>query len=603
MDDPDEPLPTTAEQLIREQIGGGAPIVRYRLGPTIAKGGMGEIVTAHDEEIGREVAIKRMRALSPNARQIARFLREACIQGRLEHPAIVPVHELGTDAEGQPFFAMKKLTGTTLTQILKKPHSRQRVLRAFADVCLAVEFAHAHGVIHRDIKPDNLMLGDFGETYVLDWGVAKAIGEADDAFPATGDELTRAGIAIGTAGFMSPEQERAEEIDGRADVYGLGCVLFEILAGEAMHPRTAGGVISRDAIEKRPTQRAPTRDNPPELDDAVEAATASNQTARLATARELAERIERYLDGDRDLALRKDLAAKALTSARGAFAERADGVAMREAGRALALDPTSGAAELVGRLMLEPPPVRPPEVTEAIRKEQLDTLAHNARTGAWGYLAYLAFVPPMLWTGETTLALALLVAVAANLGMVIWNGYIQPHPRPVRLAIGNAVLIALVARLFSPFLVAPGVAAVTAMMLSFSPTYRRTGPILVLGATMSLSVVAPWFLELAGAISRTTTLTASGIAIDAPGLHFGEVPKIVFLTLYGIAAVAASVGMSHAMRRAELQEPRSASTCRRTSYGNSCRTSTTSSCRGPCAGTPSGHRGRCRTSASRPSSS
>ncbi len=558
MDDPDEPLPTTAEQLIREQIGGGAPIVRYRLGPTIAKGGMGEIVTAHDEQIGREVAIKRMRALSPNARQIARFLREACIQGRLEHPAIVPVHELGTDAEGQPFFAMKKLTGTTLTQILKKPHSRQRVLRAFADVCLAVEFAHAHGVIHRDIKPDNLMLGDFGETYVLDWGVAKAIGEADDAFPrggpGTGEDLTRAGIAIGTAGFMAPEQERAEEVDGRADVYGLGCVLFEILAGEAMHSRTATGVMPRDAIETRPSLRAPTRDIPPELDDAVVAATASDKAARLASARELAERIERYLDGDRDLALRKDLAAKALTSARAAFAERADSVAMREAGRALALDPAhAGAAELVGRLMLEPPAVKPAEVNEAIRKESLDTLAHNARTGAWGYLAYLAFVPPMLWTGEISLALALLVAVAANLGMVIWNGYIQPHPRPVRLAIGNAVLIALVARLFSPFLVAPGIAAVTAMMLSFSPTYRRTGPILVLGATMSLSVVAPWFLELAGALSRTTTLTASGISIDAPGLHFGEVPKIVFLTLYGIAAVAASVGMSHAMRRAELK--------------------------------------------------
>ena len=551
--DEDEPLPTTAEQLIREQVG-AAPIARYRLGPVIAKGGMGEIVTAHDEQIGREVAIKRMRALSPNARQIARFLREAQIQGRLEHPAIVPVHELGVDADGQPFFAMKKLAGTTLTQILRKPFSRQRVLRSFADVCLAVEFAHINGVIHRDLKPDNLMLGDFGETYVLDWGVAKAIGEADDAFPATGEGLTRAGIAIGTVGFMAPEQERAEEVDGRADVYGLGAVLFEILAGEPMHVRTASGVLPRDAIETRPSLRAPTRDIPPELDDAVVAATAIEKAKRVGTARELGERIERYLDGDRDLALRKQLAARALGNARTAFAEREDSVAMREAGRALALDPThAGAAELVGRLMLEPPKETPAAVAMAIREEMLSTLAHNARTGAWGYLAYLAFVPPMLWTGETALAIALLVAVAANLGMVVWNGYIQPAPRPIRLAIGNAMLIALIARIFSPFLVAPGVAAVTAMMLSFSPTYRRTGPIVVLGATMSLAVIAPWFLELAGAISRTIQLTPTGVAIDAPGLHFSDGPKIVFLTLYGIAAIVAAVGMSHAMRRAELK--------------------------------------------------
>ncbi len=225
---------------------------------------------------------------------------------------------------------------------------------------------------------------------------------------------------------MHVPRERAEEVDGRSDVYALGCVLFEILAGEAMHPRTATGVLPRDAIETRPSKRAPTRDIPPELDDAVVAATASDRAERLATARELAERIERYLDGDRDLALRTKLAAQALGHARTAFAHREDSLAMREAGRALALDPRhAGAAELVGGLMLEPPREQPPEVAEAMRQATLQTLAHNARTGAWGYLAYLAFVPPMLWTGETSLAIALLVAVAANLAMVIWNGYIQ----------------------------------------------------------------------------------------------------------------------------------------------------------------------------------
>ena len=152
---------------------------RYRLARLMGKGGMGEVISARDEQIGREVAIKRMKAARPSERAIARFLREASIQGRLEHPAIVPVHEIGRDTDGLPFFAMKKLTGTTLAKILEAPSARfplQRVLRAFIDVCLAVEFAHVRGVVHRDLNPNNIMLGDYGEVYVLDWGVAKVVG-------------------------------------------------------------------------------------------------------------------------------------------------------------------------------------------------------------------------------------------------------------------------------------------------------------------------------------------------------------------------------------------------------------------------------------------
>jgi len=159
----------------------------------------------------------------------------------------------------------------------------------------------------------------------------------------------------------------------------------------------------------------------------------------------------------------------------------------------------------------------------------------------------------MLWTGQTGLAAALAAAILVNLMMVLWNGYVRPGPRPFRLAIGNALLIALVARLFSPFLIAPGIAAVTAMMLTFSPTYRRVGPVLMLTTTMALAVVAPWLLELAGVISPTTTLTPVGAIIDAPGLHFSVAAKTVFFSLYAIALVAAATGMSHAMRSEERQ--------------------------------------------------
>src|SRR6476469_2007000 len=167
----------------------GRPLLagRYRLARLIGKGGMGEVMAARDEQVGRDVAIKRMRAASPSERSIQRFLREASIQGRLEHPAIVPVHEIGRDSDGLPFFAMKKITGTTLSDLLVENElPLQKLLRGFANVCLAVEFAHVRGIVHRDLKADNIMMGDFGEVYVLDWGVAKVAGEEDGDFADVG---------------------------------------------------------------------------------------------------------------------------------------------------------------------------------------------------------------------------------------------------------------------------------------------------------------------------------------------------------------------------------------------------------------------------------
>ncbi|MCX5743573.1 MAG: protein kinase, partial [Proteobacteria bacterium] len=129
------------------------PAAGYIMGEVIGRGGMGEVITAHDRRIGRDVAIKRMRGDAPSAAAVARFLREARIQGRLDHPAIVPVHELAIDAEGHPFFTMKRLAGVTLGERMMKAGPQKPLLRAFVDVCLAIEFAHARGIVHRDLKP------------------------------------------------------------------------------------------------------------------------------------------------------------------------------------------------------------------------------------------------------------------------------------------------------------------------------------------------------------------------------------------------------------------------------------------------------------------
>jgi serine/threonine-protein kinase len=182
----------------------------YQLGALIGHGGMGEVVAAYDPRVGREVAIKRLRAAAASGDGVARFLREARIQARLEHPAIVPVHDLGTDPDGRPYFTMKRLAGVTLAHQLatKPPPPRQRLLRAFADVCLAIELAHGRGVVHRDLKPANIMLGDFGEVYVLDWGLARVLGEHDASVGAdveSLDGMTQAGSVLGTPGYMAPE--------------------------------------------------------------------------------------------------------------------------------------------------------------------------------------------------------------------------------------------------------------------------------------------------------------------------------------------------------------------------------------------------------------
>ncbi|MBA3501630.1 MAG: serine/threonine protein kinase, partial [Deltaproteobacteria bacterium] len=208
------------------------PPEKYEVGEILGRGGMGEVVLAEDKTIGRRVAIKRMRAATPTPDAVARFLREAHIQARLDHPAIVPVHELGHDKDGRPYFTMKRLAGVTLHTVLKEGKATpQKLLRAFVDVCLAIEFAHQRGIVHRDLKPSNIMLGHYGEVYVLDWGVARVIGDAELAGVAI-DSLegeTQQGAVLGTPGYMSPEQMRGDEITPATDIYALGAILFEIL--------------------------------------------------------------------------------------------------------------------------------------------------------------------------------------------------------------------------------------------------------------------------------------------------------------------------------------------------------------------------------------
>jgi eukaryotic-like serine/threonine-protein kinase len=540
---------------------------RYRLGAPIAAGGMGEILTATDAQIAnREVAIKRMKERNPSHHAMGRFYREACIQGRLDHPAIVPVHELGVDADGRPFFAMKRLAGTTLTQRIAGDHPRQRLLRAFADVCLAIEFAHQRGVVHRDIKPDNIVLGDFGEVYVLDWGVAKVLNESEPenlrpsgarADTITAAPMTIDGTVIGTRAYMAPEQARAErDIDGRADVYSLGCVLFEILTGV---PRNRSA--DRDPPDPRPSARAPNRDIPPELDQLCIAATHHDRETRIQSPRELGERVERYLDGDRDLALRQQLARTHLDAARAAFeagdAASADmrRTSMREAGRALALDPKlAGAGELVSRLMLEPPRERPPEMERMLEADNLETLRRLSKAGALAYLGFLGFLP-LLFGGrpEDFLYMSVLCGVVAlNIGFLLaeWT-FRNMRARAIRIALGNALLLGLLTRIGSPFLIAPAVAALSTMNLVFSPNYKTPRAAVLLAVTLASAILIPWGAELAGLLPHTFHFTDTGLVLESLVVSISPLARNALLAAYLVAIIGAAAGMAFQNRKTE----------------------------------------------------
>ena len=232
---------------------------RFRILRPHARGGLGAVFVALDSELNREVALKQIldqNADDPVSRQ--RFLIEAEITGGLEHPGIVPVYGLGTDDDGRPYYAMRFVKGDSLKEAIERFHADEstnkdpgrsasgglalrKLLRRFLDVCNAVDYAQSRGVLHRDIKPANIILGDHGETLVVDWGLAKTMGSSDPASgertlrlsAASGSADTLPGSALGTPAYMSPEQAEGDllRLGPRSDVYSLGTTLYCLLTG------------------------------------------------------------------------------------------------------------------------------------------------------------------------------------------------------------------------------------------------------------------------------------------------------------------------------------------------------------------------------------
>jgi serine/threonine-protein kinase len=574
----DDPFVTTvAEPASKQVTDEGAvvlPAAGYELGDVIGRGGMGEVVAARDRRIGRDVAVKRMHG-TQSAAAVSRFLREARIQARLDHPAIVPVHELGVDEAGRPYFTMKRLAGVTLAERLAEmliDHaSTQRLLRAFVDVCLAVELAHTRGIVHRDLKPANIMLGDYGEVYVLDWGVARELAsatvteggaaEADDEDEATEPvSITRAGAVLGTPGYMAPEQVRGEQIGTPADVYALGSILFEILTREPLHPPGKAALVATlTGTPDTPAQRRPERGIAPELDQACHAALADEPADR-PSARDLANRIQRYLDGDRDLERRRALADEQLALARAAIAaDRA--IAMRCAGRALALDPESTeAAGLVTQLLLERPAELPAPLVASLEASERETLRTRSRRATFAYSMVFAFL--VFITFLDIKSVPWLVGFYAMQGALVLfalhgtrEGKVSPHLS----MLGNFVLAVVWTRIAGPFMLAP-VMICGAMLAVSSHPWNQRRPWTIFG-WIAATALAPFVLEAIGVLDRTWKIANDSIVITsqiyrlegAVGAGTLIVAQVAFLVLFGAFAFTVIRTSREAQRELHIQ--------------------------------------------------
>ncbi len=322
--EPSQPLPLFGE--IPPPVEGN--LGRFAFRSEIGKGGMGRVVEARDTELLRSVAIKLL--LDPNEVdpvRVQRFVTEAQLTAQLDHPNIVPVHELGVTPDGQLYFVMKKIEGASLRQLFHLlrtggPEAAQgfnafRLTMAFVFVCNAVGYAHDRGVLHRDLKPDNIMLGPFGQLLVMDWGIARVVGDTSEATTVETVEdvstvRTLDGAVIGTPGYMSPEQAQGDlaKLDGRSDIWSLGAILYE---GLTLQPPYVGDNVYSLLLQTvqgpppDPRERAPEQDIDDEIADIVMKSLATDPHDRFDNAVEMAVAIGTYLehrgetdpDGDR----------------------------------------------------------------------------------------------------------------------------------------------------------------------------------------------------------------------------------------------------------------------------------------------------------------
>ena len=315
---PESPDVPSASAVGVSRVGTASEGATYLVIRPFAKGGMGKISIARDVPLKRDVALKELRdsaADNPDSRQ--RFVAEAEITGQLEHPGVVPVYALGMDDHGKPFYAMRFVEGPTLHQAIEQYHKAptaaelRKLLRPFVMVCHTMAYAHDRGVIHRDIKPANIMLGAFGETLVMDWGLAKPLASGDSPESTVGDvaqqqlaarpEVTAPGRILGTPAYMPPEQAsgKVDELGPAADIYSLGAVLYQVLTGKPAYRGSSSAEVIEQVRAAPPPRPSSVCPNVPRALEAICLRAMARQAQdRYPNATALAEDVQRWLDDE-----------------------------------------------------------------------------------------------------------------------------------------------------------------------------------------------------------------------------------------------------------------------------------------------------------------
>ena len=339
---------------------------RYEIGGELGRGGMGMVLLAQDLDLNRNVALKHLlKTKKISKRRISRFITEAQITAQLDHPNIMPVHEIGVLPEEGLYFTMKAVRGITLQEVLRRLRKRdpvttaeytdRRLLNIFLQVCMAVAYAHDRGVLHRDLKPANVMLGPFNEVLLMDWGLARVIGrgdlpgEPDEDLPSDDEGIvlrTRDGAMVGTPGYMSPEQLecREDRLDPRSDQFSLGAILYELITRRHAFPGKTPAEVQwrmKHSGLVPPHKRAPERNIPTALEEITLRSLAMDPDDRFTSVLDLHHAVEEFLEGAR----RKDEAEIRVEVGREAFAKYA---ALRDVLLAQRVEALQAARELRG---------------------------------------------------------------------------------------------------------------------------------------------------------------------------------------------------------------------------------------------------------------
>jgi serine/threonine protein kinase len=285
---------------------------RYFFLEPLGQGSEGRVISVNDRLINRTVALKTLLPNNIDEQTKKRFLNEAQLTAKLEHPSIVPVYDLGVMPDGLPFYTMRVVKQLSLKEIFEDPKARSqwsltRLCGVFVQVCRAMAYAHARGVVHRDLKPGNILLGDYGEVYVADWGIARILGSALKEEENSQDGATRVeneeGLIIGSPGYMSPEQARSDwaNLDHRSDLFSLGVILFELLTNQRPFQGKTSRAVLLATLGQDPTPPKTFAPNCPlVLEDLCLKLLSKDKTKRPSSAEQVAMEVEAFLEGAKE---------------------------------------------------------------------------------------------------------------------------------------------------------------------------------------------------------------------------------------------------------------------------------------------------------------